>query len=107
VTHCGGLVEVELFRDERSGFGFSITGGVDDPTTPGYNDIYISRVTPGGEAHRDGHLEVGDRLVCIKTLPPGELPAGDFWLSDVTHGEAVLALRQSGHRATLLIRKLQ
>merc|ERR1712110_1403879 len=84
-----------LVRTNR-GLGFSITGGVDNPSTPGYTDIYISRLADGGPAQRDGGLEVGDRLVCVKNLPPGELPAGDFWLSDVTHDEAAQALRQSG-----------
>ena len=102
----GSLVEVTLVKTNR-GLGFSITGGVDNPSTPGYTDIYVTRVTDGGAAHRDGGLEVGDRLVCIKNLPPGDLPSGDFWLSDVTHEEAVQALRQTGQRAILLVRKLQ
>ena len=102
----GSLVEVTLDKTNR-GLGFSITGGVDNPSTPGYTDIYVSRLADGGPAQRDGGLEVGDRLVCVKNLPPGDLPAGDFWLSDVTHDEAVQALRQSGHRAILLVRKLQ
>ena len=102
----GSLVEVELLRTHQ-GLGLSICGGVNTPSTPGYTDIYVSRITDGGAAHRDGGLGVGDRLVCIRNLPPGELPSGDFWLSGVTHEEADQTLRQSGASATLLVRKLQ
>ena len=100
----GSLVEVELVRTDR-GLGLSICGGVNN--TSGSSDIYVSQITDGGAAHRDGGLGVGDRLVCIRNLPPGELPSGDFWLCGVTHEEAVKALTQCGERATLLVRKKQ
>lgn len=46
--------------------GFSITGGGGSPSyKEGSNGIFISRITEGGLAHRDGKILVGDRVMAV------------------------------------------
>uniref|UniRef100_A0A069DXR8 PDZ domain-containing protein n=1 Tax=Panstrongylus megistus TaxID=65343 RepID=A0A069DXR8_9HEMI len=58
-------VYTTLIRDQN-GLGFSIAGG---KGCPPYKDnsesIYISRITEGGAAEKDGKLQIGDRIVSI------------------------------------------
>ncbi|XP_073992639.1 scribble planar cell polarity protein isoform X7 [Rhodnius prolixus] len=58
-------VYTTLIRDQN-GLGFSIAGG---KGCPPYRDnsesIYISRITEGGAAEKDGKLQIGDRIVSI------------------------------------------
>ncbi|KAG4077841.1 hypothetical protein HA402_013775 [Bradysia odoriphaga] len=56
-----------LIRDQiGQGLGFSIAGGKGSPPfKDGSDGIYISRVTPGGLAHRDGKIVVGDKVLVI------------------------------------------
>ncbi|KAE9556741.1 hypothetical protein FO519_000147 [Halicephalobus sp. NKZ332] len=56
------IVEIELHKDDN-GLGFNITGGIDEPYIPGYNDFFITRIRPDGAAAKDGRLHVGDRVV--------------------------------------------
>lgn len=53
---------VELFRDTGS-FGFNIRT-VQENNSP----IYISKISPGGVAARQGGLRVGDRLVSVNDI---------------------------------------
>ncbi|XP_075228246.1 uncharacterized protein LOC142328405 isoform X3 [Lycorma delicatula] len=60
------LVYTTLIRDQN-GLGFSIAGGKGCPSP--YRDnpeaIYISKITEGGVAEKDGKLQVGDRVISI------------------------------------------
>ena len=39
---------------------------------PGDNSIYVTKVIEGGAAHKDGRLQIGDKLMAVrKTLLPG------------------------------------
>ncbi|KAB7501901.1 Protein lap4 [Armadillidium nasatum] len=54
-----------LMRD-HNGLGFSIAGGKGAAQyKEGSDAIYISRITDGGAAFKDGKLKVGDRVVSI------------------------------------------
>lgn len=54
-----------LIRDSR-GLGFSIAGGKGSPPFKGDSDaIYISRISEGGVAYKDGKLAVGDKIISI------------------------------------------
>jgi C-terminal processing protease CtpA/Prc len=54
-----------LLRD-NSGLGFSIAGGLGAaPFKEGSESLYVSKITDGGTAHRDGKLRVGDKIVQI------------------------------------------
>ncbi|XP_070142543.1 protein lap4 isoform X5 [Drosophila kikkawai] len=56
-----------LIRDQiGQGLGFSIAGGKGSPPFKDDCDgIFISRITEGGLAHRDGKIMVGDRVMAI------------------------------------------
>lgn len=49
-----------------SGLGFSIAGGVGNQHVPGDNGIYVTKVIEGGAAHKDGRLQIGDKLVAVR-----------------------------------------
>lgn len=45
---------------------FSIAGGKGHASfVDGSDGVYISRITDGGIAHRDGKIQVGDRIVAV------------------------------------------
>ncbi|XP_073949607.1 disks large 1 tumor suppressor protein-like isoform X1 [Choristoneura fumiferana] len=52
----------------------------------------------GGAAHRDGRLRVGDKLLMVKNTS-----LGDVDLDNVTHEDAVAALKASGERVQLVL----
>lgn len=56
-----------LIRDQiGQGLGFSIAGGKGSPPFKDDCDgIFISRITEGGLAHRDGKIMVGDRVMAV------------------------------------------
>lgn len=56
-----------LLRDASTGsFGFSISGGKgSEQFVEGDDSVYISKVAEAGPAHRDGKIQVGDKLVQI------------------------------------------
>ncbi|XP_076655479.1 scribble planar cell polarity protein [Halictus rubicundus] len=59
------LVHTTLIRDQN-GLGFSIAGGEGSPPLKDNSDaIYISRITDGGVAQKDGKLMVGDKVISI------------------------------------------
>ncbi|PVD32583.1 hypothetical protein C0Q70_08025 [Pomacea canaliculata] len=78
----GETVTVELLRDQ-GGLGFSIAGGRDSvPFKTNDSAIYISKITPHGNADRDGRLQVGDRIVSINGVD----------MADARHDQAVALL---------------
>lgn len=56
-----------LIRDQAGqGLGFSIAGGKGQaPFREDCDGIFISRITEGGIAERDGKLTVGDRVTMV------------------------------------------
>lgn len=89
--------EYEEITIERgpSGLGFTVAGGIDNPHYKNDNSIYITRLIPNGPAHLDGRLKLDDIIVRVN----------DTELTDVRHSEAVLALKSSGSRVQLLIKR--
>lgn len=57
-----------LIRDQiGQGLGFSIAGGQGHaPFVTGSDGIFISRITEGGIAQRDGKIQVGDRVIAVR-----------------------------------------
>ncbi|KAL4716385.1 hypothetical protein ACJJTC_006747 [Scirpophaga incertulas] len=90
-------VEIELVKG-GSGLGFSIAGGLGNQHIPGDNGIYVTKIMAGGAAHRDGRLRVGDKLLMVKNTS-----RGDVNLDNVTHEDAVSALKASGERVQLVL----
>ncbi|XP_030757853.1 protein lap4 isoform X4 [Sitophilus oryzae] len=59
------LVHTTLIRDSR-GLGFSIAGGKgSQPFKADSDAIFVSRITDGGVADKDGKLALGDRVISI------------------------------------------
>ncbi|KAH9491965.1 hypothetical protein Btru_026900 [Bulinus truncatus] len=78
----GETVTTALIRD-HTGLGFSIAGGRGAVPFKGNDSaIYISKITPGGTADKDGVLKVGDRIVSIN----------DVDMADARHDQAVALL---------------
>ncbi|CAH8556771.1 unnamed protein product [Dicrocoelium dendriticum] len=89
------VVEVILTRGTRSGLGFSIAGGVNNEAVDGDPGIFITKMTPGGVADTDGRLHVGDRIVQVNGIS----------LVEVSHEQAVNALKQAGDRVQMIVVK--
>ncbi|XP_062527402.1 disks large 1 tumor suppressor protein isoform X22 [Bombyx mori] len=90
-------VEIELIKG-GSGLGFSIAGGLGNQHIPGDNGIYVTKIMAGGAAHQDGRLRVGDKLLMVKNTSNG-----DVNLDNVTHEDAVAALKATGERVLLVL----
>lgn len=71
ITHKITL-HTTLIRDTVSqGLGFSIAGGKGSPPFKDNSDgIFISRISDGGLAHRDGKILVGDRVLVVSNIFP-------------------------------------
>lgn len=55
-----------LIRDPGCGLGFSIAGGRESPSYKENADgVYISRIAEGGVAHKDGKLQLGDKVISV------------------------------------------
>ncbi|XP_059427042.1 disks large homolog 1 isoform X11 [Carassius carassius] len=86
--------EITLERG-NSGLGFSIAGGTDNPHIGEDPSIFITKIIPGGAAAQDGRLSVND---CI-------LRVNDVDVRDVTHSNAVEALKEAGCIVRLYVRR--
>uniref|UniRef100_A0A3Q3GVB2 PDZ domain-containing protein n=1 Tax=Labrus bergylta TaxID=56723 RepID=A0A3Q3GVB2_9LABR len=82
-----GELEYEEITLERgnSGLGFSIAGGTDNPHI-GDDPIYVTKIIEGGAAHRDGRLQIGDKILAVNHMS----------LEDIMHEDAVSALKNTG-----------
>ncbi|XP_034411432.1 discs large homolog 1-like protein isoform X4 [Cyclopterus lumpus] len=78
------VMELKLVKGPK-GLGFSIAGGVGNQHIPGDNSIYVTKVIEGGAAHKDGTLQIGDKLLAVNS-------AG---LEEVSHEHAVTALKNT------------
>ncbi|XP_077283994.1 MAGUK family member discs large 1 isoform X5 [Arctopsyche grandis] len=90
-------IEYELVKG-GAGLGFSIAGGVGNQHIPGDNGIYVTKIMAGGAAHQDGRLRVGDKLLAVKNTSNG-----DVYLENITHEEAVSALKATRERVLLVV----
>ena len=86
--------EITLERG-NSGLGFSIAGGIDNPHVADDPSIYITKLIPGGAAAADGRLQVDDII----------LKVNEYDLVDVPHSVAVDAMKRSGNRVHLLVKR--
>uniref|UniRef100_H3ALU1 PDZ domain-containing protein n=1 Tax=Latimeria chalumnae TaxID=7897 RepID=H3ALU1_LATCH len=84
-----------LMRNEK-GLGFSIAGGKGStPYKAGDTGIFISRIAEGGAAHRDGILQVGDRVISINGVS----------MTDARHDQAVALLTGTSPTIPLLVER--
>ncbi|KAM8794230.1 disks large homolog 4-like [Eudromia elegans] len=78
------VLDVKLVKGPK-GLGFSIAGGVGNQHIPGDNSIYVTKVIEGGAAHKDGRLQIGDKILAVNNVS----------LEDVMHEDAVAALKNT------------
>ncbi|KAA0712901.1 Disks large -like protein 1 [Triplophysa tibetana] len=78
------IMDVKLVKGPK-GLGFSIAGGLGNQHVPGDNSIYITKIIEGGAAHKDGRLQIGDKLLAVNAA----------CLEEVTHEDAVTALKNT------------
>ncbi|XP_076581458.1 disks large homolog 4 isoform X3 [Chaetodon auriga] len=79
------ITQIKLIKGPK-GLGFSIAGGVGNQHVPGDNSIYVTKIIEGGAAHRDGRLQIGDKILAVNHVS----------LEDVLHEDAVSALKNTG-----------
>uniref|UniRef100_A0A668TBP5 PDZ domain-containing protein n=1 Tax=Oreochromis aureus TaxID=47969 RepID=A0A668TBP5_OREAU len=79
------ITQIKLMKGPK-GLGFSIAGGVGNQHVPGDNSIYVTKIIEGGAAHRDGRLQIGDKILAVNHMS----------LEDVLHEDAVSALKNTG-----------
>uniref|UniRef100_A0A8C7NBV8 Disks large homolog 1 n=1 Tax=Oncorhynchus kisutch TaxID=8019 RepID=A0A8C7NBV8_ONCKI len=78
------VMEIKLVKGPK-GLGFSIAGGVGNQHIPGDNSIYVTKIIEGGAAHKDGRLQIGDKLLAVNSA----------CLEEVSHEHAVTALKNT------------
>ncbi|CAO2643891.1 Disks large homolog 4, partial [Lemmus lemmus] len=78
------VMEIKLIKGPK-GLGFSIAGGVGNQHIPGDNSIYVTKIIEGGAAHKDGRLQIGDKILAVNSVG----------LEDVMHEDAVAALKNT------------
>ncbi|KAM6962469.1 discs large homolog 1-like protein [Aplochiton taeniatus] len=78
------ILDIKLVKGPK-GLGFSIAGGVGNQHVPGDNSIYVTKIIEGGAAHKDGRLQIGDKLLAVNSA----------CLEEVSHEEAVTALKNT------------
>uniref|UniRef100_A0A673VLP7 Discs large MAGUK scaffold protein 1a n=1 Tax=Salmo trutta TaxID=8032 RepID=A0A673VLP7_SALTR len=78
------IMELKLVKGPK-GLGFSIAGGVRNQHIPGDNNIYVTKIIEGGAAHKDGRLQIGDKLLAVNSA----------CLEEVSHEDAVEALKNT------------
>ncbi|NXP91408.1 DLG1 protein, partial [Passerina amoena] len=102
IIQCLNFSKIAIHIDCRtifffllSGLGFSIAGGVGNQHIPGDNSIYVTKIIEGGAAHKDGKLQIGDKLLAVNSV----------CLEEVTHEEAVTALKNTSDFVYLKVAK--
>ncbi|XP_066514825.1 disks large homolog 4 [Hoplias malabaricus] len=88
------LSEIKLIKGPK-GLGFSIAGGVGNQHVPGDNSIYVTKIIEGGAAHKDGRLQIGDKILAVNNVS----------LEDVMHEDAVAALKNTAEVVYLRVAK--
>ncbi|XP_057206118.1 disks large homolog 4 isoform X5 [Triplophysa rosa] len=88
------ITEMKLIKGPK-GLGFSIAGGVGNQHIPGDNSIYVTKIIEGGAAHKDGRLQIGDKILAVNNV----------CLEDVMHEDAVGALKNTAEVVYLRVAK--
>ncbi|XP_064409099.1 disks large homolog 4 [Latimeria chalumnae] len=88
------IMEIKLIKGPK-GLGFSIAGGVGNQHIPGDNSIYVTKIIEGGAAHKDGRLQIGDKILAVNNVG----------LEDVMHEDAVAALKNTSDVVYLKVAK--
>ncbi|XP_060747703.1 tyrosine-protein phosphatase non-receptor type 13 isoform X3 [Tachysurus vachellii] len=79
------IIKLQLEKPPAGTLGFSVIGGE--------RGIFVKSITPGGAAHSDNTLQVGDRL----------LKVNDELMTGVSHSKAVTTIRKTKGVVHLLV----
>ncbi|KRZ41003.1 Protein lap1 [Trichinella pseudospiralis] len=84
-------------KRDSTGLGFSVAGGRGSSSVGKTADecIFISRITPGGAADRDGKLRVGDRVLSINGVN----------MINARHDQAVYLLTGCSNEVLLVVQR--
>ncbi|KRZ10446.1 Protein lap1 [Trichinella zimbabwensis] len=85
-------------KRDSTGLGFSVAGGRGSSSSVGKTAdecIFISRITPGGAADRDGKLRVGDRVLSINGVN----------MINARHDQAVYLLTGCSNEVLLVVQR--
>ncbi|KAF3857680.1 hypothetical protein F7725_010881 [Dissostichus mawsoni] len=82
VTHSRA---VEALKEAGSLVWLQHRGRPGNQHIPGDNSIYVTKVIEGGAAHKDGRLQIGDKLLAVNSA----------CLEEVSHEHAVTALKNT------------
>ncbi|KAK1787735.1 hypothetical protein P4O66_016218 [Electrophorus voltai] len=97
------VTEIKLVKGPK-GLGFSIAGGVGNQHIPGDNSIYVTKIIEGGAAHKDGRLQIGDKILAASIQ--GDIKhVNNVCLEDVMHEDAVGALKNTAEVVYLRVAK--
>uniref|UniRef100_A0A8K9XZ42 Disks large homolog 4 n=1 Tax=Oncorhynchus mykiss TaxID=8022 RepID=A0A8K9XZ42_ONCMY len=88
------VTQLKLIKGPK-GLGFSIAGGLGNQHVPGDNSIYVTKIIEGGAACKDGHLQIGDKILAVNQV----------CLEDVMHEDAVSALKNTAEVVYLRVAK--
>ncbi|CAH8478652.1 unnamed protein product [Schistosoma intercalatum] len=85
------FIHCTLHRD-LNGLGFSIAGGQGSLPPPLDNEaIYVSKITEGGAAHKQGQLRIGDQIISLNGVD----------IRNARHDEAISLLTSSNDSVDL------
>ncbi|VDM54339.1 unnamed protein product [Angiostrongylus costaricensis] len=80
-------IEDVVLEKGTTGLGFSITGGVDQPSDDGDTSIYVTNIIMGGAAAADGRMRKFDKILKVNNTDCVNVP----------HEVAVNALKTAGN----------
>ena len=94
------LREVEIWKAPGDTLGFYVSRGDGHERTDG---VFISRLMLGSYVERLGLLQVGDEILCINSIPVGDMPLQNVVMLLKYVQRLVLAVKVSALNVTPLI----
>uniref|UniRef100_A0A158PC50 PDZ domain-containing protein n=1 Tax=Angiostrongylus cantonensis TaxID=6313 RepID=A0A158PC50_ANGCA len=88
-------IEDVVLEKGTTGLGFSITGGVDQPSDDGDTSIYVTNIIMGGAAAADGRMRKFDKILKVNNTDCVNVP----------HEVAVNALKTAGNVVRLTLKR--
>ncbi|XP_014238798.1 disks large 1 tumor suppressor protein-like [Trichogramma pretiosum] len=78
-------------------FGFSVSGGRNNQHQSGDSSIFITKITEGGAAEKDGRIKIGQKIIGVQSSKEY------INFENVTHEEAVEALKVASKNLRLFV----
>lgn len=94
MTTSSKPIDIVLVRG-KSGLGFNIRGGIDNPHVPDDPGIFVVQIREKGAASQDGRLQEGDKIIAINGTN----------VERVAHNSAVQLFRLAGDTVRLSVQQ--